>query len=368
MCLHARIETLDPAALDLSWALQLWACSAAPASARDLVGHMVAEVSLPPVASLSDQDPPCEVSAFSWPPAGQGEHVMALALATGRPGQFDSVHDFAVYPDRQVFVHPRMRGNVGYRIDGAFVQFSVERVENPRADTNRSGTLALELWALSESFTGGSFQGHHLAGVEIGSINGQSDLTLQPIELGFIPPPEGVWRMVLMLREWTPKGYVTRDFTNFATNFVTPSVAENESVPGVETSAVTVENPAPAVDMSAPAVEPSAAPVATPTPVAQAAAPVVIRAAEFTVAKARVKKVGKTGVSAPRAKASVEGAATAVSINTASIEELAVVKGLSRKIAEEIVRKRPFTSLDDFRQVKGLGANARSKIRSKLRL
>ena len=173
--LNAMFALLDPAAHDRSWVLQLWACASAPACAQDLAGHVVAKVGLPPMGELADEFEHFDVSALAWPPAGAGEHTMVLVLASSRPGQSNEIHDLAAYPTKQQFVQPRMSGAVGYRIDGSRVQIQVERAENPRAVTNRSGTLSLELWAVSEPFNGGSFQGHHLAGVEIGSINGKAN-------------------------------------------------------------------------------------------------------------------------------------------------------------------------------------------------
>src|SRR5580658_1839166 len=202
--LNAMFALLDPAAHERSWALQLWACPSAPVSARDLAGHIVAEVPLPPMGELADESEHFEVSAFAWPPAGAGEHVMVLVLASGRPGHFNDIHDLAVYARREEFVQPRLGGNAGYRIEGSSVQISVERVENPRPAGNRSGTLSLELWALPAPFAGGRFQGRHLAGVEIGSVHGRSERALQPVDLAFTPPPAGTWQIVLMLREWTP--------------------------------------------------------------------------------------------------------------------------------------------------------------------
>src|ERR1035438_6132548 len=107
-----------------------------------------------------------------------------------------------------------MRGTVGYRLDGNRVHLSVEHIENPRDAANCSGTLALELWALAAPYAGGSFQGRHLAGVAIGALSGQNESTSTSFELPFSSPPAGEWHFVLMLREWTAAGYVTRDFTN----------------------------------------------------------------------------------------------------------------------------------------------------------
>ena len=113
--LQARFTVLDPGANQRTWALQLWACPSAPASARDLTGQIVAEVALPPMSEVADETEHVDMSAFAWPPTGSAEHFMALVLAAGRPGQFDEVHDVAVYPRPQRFLQPRMRGTVGYR-------------------------------------------------------------------------------------------------------------------------------------------------------------------------------------------------------------------------------------------------------------
>jgi predicted flap endonuclease-1-like 5' DNA nuclease len=340
--LNAMFALLDPAAHERAWALQLWACPSAPASAGALAGHIVAEAALPPMGEIADEIEHLDVSAAAWPPAGAGEHVMVLVLASGRPGQFHDIHDLAVYPRPQQFIQPRMSGNAGCRIDGARVQISVGHVENPRPETNRSGTLSLELWALSAPFAGGRFQGHHLAGVEIGSVNGQGGLALQPIDLAFTPPPAGDWQIVLMLREWTAAGFVTRDFANFATRFV--------SMPVPETS------PAPTVK------EPS-------VPIAEKLSTMVVgKPAAPAVAKAPAPEVAKPAAPAAPAQAPVEGSAKRASVNTAGIEELAAVKGLSTKLAEGIVKERPFASLDDLRRVKGLGAKILAKVRSSLKL
>jgi DNA uptake protein ComE-like DNA-binding protein len=343
--LNARFALLHTTAHERSWALQLWACPSAPVSARDLAGHIVAEVSLPPMIELADEIEHFEVSAAACPPAGAGDHIMVLVLASGRAGQFNDVHDIAVYPRPQEFILPRMSGNVGYRLDGGRVQITVGRVENPRSAANRSGTLSLELWALSAPFTGGRFQGHHLAGVEIGSVNGQWDLALQPVELAFTPPPAGNWQIVLMLREWTAAGFVTRDFTNFVTRFVSAPVVEKTAAPVVEKPS------APVAGKSALAV--IKRPVAPVAPVA---------------AKAPLPVVAKAAVAVPPAKAPANAVSNGVSVNTAPVEELAAVKGLSAKLAEGIVKKRPFGSLDDLRRVKGIGASILAKVRSSLKL
>jgi hypothetical protein len=341
--LNAMFALLDPAAHDRSWVLQLWACASVPACAQDLAGHIVAEVALPPMGELADEVEHFDVSALAWPPAGAGEHTMVLVLASRSSDQSNEVHDLAVYPHRQQFIQPRLSGVVGYRIDGERVEILVERVENPRETANRSGTLSLELWALAEPFPGGRFQGHHLAGAEIGSVNGQNELMLQPIDLGFAAPPAGNWQIVLMLREWTRAGFVTRDFANFPTRFVS-------AFPESETPATVIDEPFV-----------SALEKAAPAEVAKA------RSRRQTLTAATKKIPKSTGLASP-AKTRVDASTKRISVNSASAEELAAVEGLSTKLAERIIKNRPFASLDELGHIKGLRTKLLTKVRSRLKL
>jgi DNA uptake protein ComE-like DNA-binding protein len=402
--LNAMFALLDGAAHERSWALQLWACPSAPNTAADLAGHLVAEVALPPMGELADESEHFEVSTLTWPPAGNGEHVMVLVLAAGRPGQFNDVHDFAVYSNRQQFAQPCIGGTVGYSVDGNRVQITVDRVENPRDASNQSGTLSLELWALPTAYAGGQFEGQHLAGVEIGTLNGQNELLLQPLDLNFQAPSAGTWQIVLMLREWTALGFVTRDFVNFGIPYVvTAPVVAAPPAPVAKVAPAVVVTPTPAaapvavVAKAAPLAP--ATPVATPTPSPAAApakaaptvapaknhvavppvatrsplAPSALVAPVSTPAKAAAPVVEKT-VAPIAKKATVTETAkasakdTTVSINKASVEDLAAVDGLNLKLAQGIARKRPYASLDDLSSVKGLGPKILAKIRARLKL
>jgi hypothetical protein len=57
-----------------------------------------------------------------------------------------------------------------------------------------------------------------------------------------------------------------------------------------------------------------------------------------------------------------------VSINEASPAELAAVKGLPVKVADAIVRRRPFSSLDELLKIKGMGVKLLARLRARLRL
>jgi DNA uptake protein ComE-like DNA-binding protein len=296
-----------------------------------------------------------EMNTFASPPAGRANYFMVLVLASGRPTQFDEIHDLAVYGQKQQFLQPRLGGYVGYQIEGDRVRLSVERIENPRDAANLSGTLALELWALSAPYSGGSFQGVPLAGVAVGSLSGQSVLTNNSFELPLTRPPAGRWHFVLMLREWTTAGYVTRDFTNFdipvayeaipmTSIFKAPTTTPRETAPKISFETVkTVSQPA--VPQLA---EKSVAPVNQDAP--KTSIPSGLKALATAPAKA-----------APAVP-------EAVSVNSAPEEQLAAVEGLSPKLARAIVNKRPFSRLDDLKGIKGISAKLLAAIRSRLKL
>lgn len=190
-----------------------------------------------------------------------------------------------------------------------------------------SGTLSLELWALSQPFRGGLFEGMALAGTEIGQVSGQHMLVNGQYDLPFTAPAPGQWHLTLMLREWEGQGFVTRDHIQFAQPYVVPALVEAAAAGAAKAAAV--------VD----------------APVAVADAPV--HAAAATQA-------------APVAKAAVVD--RRISINGASRAELAAIKGVSKKLADSIVGARPFISVDALLAVKGMGPKLLDKLRPLVRL
>ncbi|MGC3991270.1 MAG: helix-hairpin-helix domain-containing protein [Chthoniobacteraceae bacterium] len=320
--LNAMFQVLDASAHRQNWALQLWACPQAPQSMADLSGHCLAEAPLPPIGEIADEWEGFEVRAFARPPAGIEEHVLALALVSGQNGRFDEIHDLAIYARPERLFQPQMLGGVGYWINNDQVEIAVERIHNPRNVENLSGTLSLELWALPQAYQGGDFQGESLAGVAFDPLAGQYAHWNRSFSLPFTAPSTGNWTITLMLREWTASGFVTRDFTNFATPY-------------------TVTAPKPA---------------ATPAPQAVEAA-----------AEAPAKKTVKLPA-APAKKEKATAKDTTVSINTASLEELTRVKGLSLKNAEAIIAGRPYRSLNDLLKVKGFGAKLLTKVKDLLKV
>jgi DNA uptake protein ComE-like DNA-binding protein len=183
-----------------------------------------------------------------------------------------------------------------------------ERVENPRGEENLSGTLALELWALNEPYQGEQFTGTALAGVELGRLAGQQ--ALHDVQLPVAADALATHKhLTVMLREWTATGYVTRDFRNVDVSAAAPDPEVAAAQPTTETASVV---PVPAI--TAPA-EPGL-----------------------------------------------------VSIQHGTLEQLAAVPGLSKKVAQEIIKTRPFSSLDELTRVRGIGDKTLRKLRAALTL
>ena len=354
--LQARFTVLDPAAYQRKWALQLWACPRPLAAVADLSGQIVAEVALPPMREIADDAEAVVMNAFARPPAGGGGHFLALVLASGEAGRFEEIHDLAVYPRREFFLPPRMRGNVGYRLEADRVRLSVEHIENPRDALNRSGTLALELWAMAAPFTGGAIQDARLlAGVVLGTLAGQTESATTSFDLPFDRPPDGKWHFVMMLREWTAAGYVTRDFTNFLQPV-------NYGAPAVLTAPVVAAPPA----MPALSTASGTTPSGTGLMKIRAAEQTGVKAGR-TEAEASPKEKQPAGI-VPKAPKPAPEADHLVSVNHAHEQELASIEGVSLKLARNVIKKRPFASLDDLRRVKGVTVKLLGSIRTRLKL
>jgi len=207
-----------------------------------------------------------------------------------------------------------LAGNCGYEIQDGHVIITIAEIANNRDAGNISGTLAVELWALPQPYWGGDFNGLALAGNSIGELYGQYFLADCRYEMPFQQPGDGTWYLTLMLREWTEAGYITRDHINFAVPYM------------VSTK------------------------------------PTVVRSDESNIINV-IFADNKKLPTAKTAKKIKPKQPAAVSLNQASLEEIEALKGISKKLAENIVSERPFESLDEVLKVKGIGSRLLDKIR-----
>lgn len=217
-----------------------------------------------------------------------------------------------------------LAGNCGYTIQNDRVIIDIAEIANRRQLGDLSGTLAIELRALKQSQTAGPLEGQVLASTTIGEIAGQHFLADCRYDLIFQEPSQGSWQIVLALREWTGAGYVTRDQICFPVPYV---VAGKPAIVRGETDNVI------SVNFAAPK-------------------------------EAETKTVPSAAVSTPNQAQ----AKAAVSLNEASVDDIEAVKGVSKKLAENIVATRPFSSFDEVLKVKGMGAKLLQKIRDYITL
>jgi hypothetical protein len=240
---------------------------------------------------------------------------------------------YAAQTQADVSVMPQiaLSGSCGYTVNDDRVVVTVNEITNRRHVGDVSGTLSVELWALKQPYAGGSFNGVALAGTSIGEVSGQHYLADCRYDLIFAEPPTGTWFLSLMLREWTEMGYVTRDYVNFALPYV---VAAKPRV--VRSTADNVINVSFAGKSGGSPLPPEEGVGAPP----------------------------KVGVAEPARIDPEKSSSRAVaSLNEATIEEIAAVKGVSKKVAGNLVAARPFKSFDELLQVKGIGKAMIKKLR-----
>lgn len=286
-----------------------------------------------------------------------------------------------------------------YRIENGRVIISINEIQSQRDFDNTSGTLSVELWALRQPNQGGTFDGVALAGTQIGQLSGQHFLANCEYDLLLQQPPVGTWNLSLMLREWTDAGFVTRDFVNFDLPYVVswvPSVVQgnsdnvinvtfaetdaqkeiqdsSEAAKDVQVKEKTLAQPEaktekqiePEKKVELEKVEPEkAAKPATKETVAK------VTEAKETVLNETVEKPAVTATvakvpEAPKAKAKTsEG----VSVNDASVDEIAALNGVSKKLAVKIVESRPFETVDQLLKVRGMGEKLLKRIRKDITL
>lgn len=328
--LNAEVDfsACDPGA-EHSWALQLWASDSGFAAGQ-LSGVKVAELAIEPQAGLL-----ATACCHAMPPAGAVEQTLALALVSYGADARPKVRDLAIYATRESFCQPRLNGVVSCTLTDGVAVIAIDAIANPRAADNLSGTLALEVWALEAPYAGGAWAGSPVASAVVGVLAGGNEWTNCLFTVPAVPPAAGA-ALTVMLREWTPAGYVTRDYRNIAT---APLQVEKTAMPAVDITETAKTKPL---------------------------------ASEGTLDKAKTpaarpeKPLQETVKKPARKVAAGKSAAKAVSVNRASEAELLAVKGLPPSVARAIVAARPFATLDEVCTAKGMGPKMLAKLRDLL--
>jgi DNA uptake protein ComE-like DNA-binding protein len=248
-------------------------------------------------------------------PSGRADWQMVLTLSVpGADGQAVE-RDTRVFAMTQSFLQPTLveeRALVARPVVGG-LQIDAVAVTNPRSADNLSGSLCLELWALAQPYTGGAFAGQCLGTVQVGQLGGQTRCDA----LGdlWAEPTDAAAELVLMLREWTQSGLLTRDHRVVAL-------------------------------AAAPVVEPVAVEPAVVEPVA--VEPAAVEPAPVVKPKARAAH------------------AHLLNVNLATEAQLVAIDGLNLALARAVIAVRPFASIDDLLDIKGVGEKRLARLRRHL--
>ncbi len=304
-----------------SWALQLWA-SVDGFEGLTLNGVKVAELALDSIAGCFN----VAGCVPALPPAGDKAQTMAMALVGQTSDGVAIVRSLSVYPKQQLFLQPFLDGAVRCELKDGSAEIAIGGIVNPRDAGNLSGTLALEVWAMDVPYAGGSWVGTPVASLVLGVLAGGEAWSDCQYSVPAVTTNPGA-ALTVMLREWTPAGYVTRDYRNL------------------------------------PAAPVAVAPVAAAPAKAKKAAAKIEKKSEVKVAKdveapkKAEKKADKKSEAKPEAAKD-----TLVSVNKASVAELAAIKGVTKGIAEAIVAARPYAALNDVLRAKGVGPKLLEKV------
>jgi hypothetical protein len=208
-----RIDNNNTDAIASDLALQLWACHATY-SGGELTGHKVAELQ---IGQLMPGHFLAQIKAnvrADYP--ASGDYAICLVIAEKSGDSYSRIHDYHNYSCRDVFVHPRFEGSIGYHfVNNEEVVVNAEFIQNPRDPDNISGTLLLELRALSEADISGNHDGTVLGGITLGTLPGGSSFQNTSHSLLATLPADGTYWLVLALKEWNGDGYSTRDECEF---------------------------------------------------------------------------------------------------------------------------------------------------------
>ncbi len=320
---------------DKTWALQLWASDCGFAGA-ELRGIKVAELAIKPMVGTSAVAGYCS----AMPPAGISDQVLGMALVAYTADGRSEVHDLAIYASRERFTQPRLQGKVICTLADSEAQLAIDAIVNPRTAGTLSGTLTLEVWALDVPYGGGSWAGIPVASLVLGVLAGGNEWFGSHFTVPAAMPGADV-ALTVMLREWTPTGYLTRDYRN-----ITVAATKHAT----EVAVVPVVDALPVVE-AAPEIKVIATIEAAPTEKNKD----VTDLPKESVKQKSTKKAGKAPSTSKK-----------ISVNTASEEELMAVKGLPTRVARAIVAARPFAALDDVCRAKGIGAKLLAKLRDRL--
>lgn len=233
-----------------------------------------------------------------------------------------------------------LSGDFGYRIEQDRIIINIDQISSQRALDNVSGTLSIELHGYSDD-------GREtvLASTTIGQITGQHFLEHCVYDLVFHQPNEGSWTLALELREWDGHQFALQARQLFDQSYWVDQQPEKPITS--PSNNVIVADFAPSESLLD-AMEPT---------------PVEVRSNTQPTAK-----IAKKPKQIKPSKVKDKPKKTLVSINKSCLEELSCVKGMPKKLAKEIVDKRPHKTWDSLLKLKGMGPKLLKKLSEALKL
>jgi len=146
--------------------------------------------------------------------ASTGSLVVALAVLVLVPVSAEADTDQCV-----------LVGDANYSLAGGSAVLTADRVADFDPPPGTSGTLRIELWALTAPYKGSSASGYKLAQYTVGTLAaGASTYNVNSGSVPYAPPPDGTWTFVMLLTEYSgamaDDGYSVRDWRNFSTPVV----------------------------------------------------------------------------------------------------------------------------------------------------
>ncbi|MEO9654207.1 ComEA family DNA-binding protein [Marinomonas sp.] len=237
----------------------------------------------------------------------------------------------------------------GYRIAEDRVIISIDKIKSNRSSDNLSGTLQVQLCALSQN--SGQLQEYRMASTTIGELAGQCELTQCEYDLIFEEPPAGVWQFILQINEWSGQAYTLCDSAYFEVPYETDLT---QTYPVTEVVTSTTESAV---------VETTTDDVATDD---------LVPLPEQVAQQAEFSAVEETQDSAsPSTKPSVKknskaGCDDLSLINQAKKAQLRSLKVIHKKVLEKLIAERPFKSMKAVLNVKGMGPKILDRILQQL--
>ncbi|WCN11222.1 ComEA family DNA-binding protein [Marinomonas mediterranea] len=256
--------------------------------------------------------------------------------------------------DSRALMKLQLEGQCGYKQGKDRVLINMERVSSHRELNNLSGTVSIQLRAYRQHQHRDD-QSCLLASTTIGQINGQHYLENCLYDLIYTAPSAGTWDISLEIREWDGAGYVLCDQVNFPIPM------------HIDFQPTTIEN---VIELPLKKEVPKPLPSEKTSDIGPASSNTTntdIPPCETISTETSDSVKPEKGLKANKKKEKRTDSPEVTLINHCSTDDILEVKGLSKKVAKEIVQNRPFKKWKELLDVKGVGPKLLERIKKALK-